>query len=66
MVFGFGASAGFAGRWRLATGGEELGGYEIGEDAEGIVRLGGEDGRPVSGFDLDLSGVSAIELAINW
>jgi hypothetical protein len=48
MVFGFGASAGFAGRGRLATGGEELWGYEIGEDAAGILKVGGEDGRTVS------------------
>jgi hypothetical protein len=48
MVFDFGASSGFAGRGRLAIGGEELRGYEIGEEADGILRLGGEDGRVVS------------------
>lgn len=59
-------SAGFAGRGRLATGGDELWGYEIGEDAEGILRLGGEDGRWASfcGLDLDLKGVSKVYLAI--
>ena len=47
MVFDFGASAGFAGRGRLAAGGDELCGYDIGEDADGILRVGGEDGNMV-------------------
>lgn len=32
-----------AGNGRLATGGGELGGYAMGEETEGILRVGGED-----------------------
>lgn len=67
MVVGFGAPTAFAGRGRLATGGEELWGYEIGEEADGILRLGGEEGIVVSvwGPDLDFTGVSAPQSAID-
>jgi hypothetical protein len=48
MVFDFGTSAGLVARGRLAAGGEELSGYEIGEDTGGILKVGGEDGNMVS------------------
>lgn len=54
------------GRGLFEIGGEELGGYDIGEDAEGILRLGGEEaGAPKSWLDFDLRGVSRSNLGPN-
>ena len=44
--------AGLLGRGRLATGGEELWRYAIGDDADGILTLSREDGGRSSGSDL--------------
>ena len=58
--FGLRRSAGFTGSGRLTTGGEELGGYVIGEDADGILEFGGEDGGgKLSDFGRGRKGVSS-------
>ena len=49
-----------AGNGRLVTGGEELGGYAIGEEAESILKDRGEDSksRRLFGPDFDRNGVA--------
>lgn len=47
----------------MGTGGEELGGYDTGEETEGISRFGGEEGGARRFWvDFDRKGVSGQHL----